>query len=175
MMKIQKINNNKNITNMKERIIKSALVVLGASIMTIYSASASNIKETSGGHLIENANGKWQNYNEIVSVTIENYNEGIDNTYILCMGLEEDRQTERIYRSFTNPEISMVEIINPEEYTTTYSLNVNSMLSKENEEFIANNKVGEVSWCLGADKIIPYSQISSMELQRNEFIQEKSR
>ncbi len=174
-MKIQKIKKSKHIANMKGKIIKSVLVVLGTGILAIHSTSTSNIKETSDRHLIENANGEWQNYSEIVLVTIEHYEGDLMSTYNLYMGLEDDKQIERIYRSFTNPEISMIENINPEKYTTTYHLNINSMLPKQNEEFIANNKIGEIVWGIGINNIIPFSQMSSMELESNEINQEKNR
>ncbi len=104
--------------------------------------------------LAENANGDWKEYLSLHTVAVCRNEEG--EKYELLVLLETDEKDKKVYRSLTNPEISVVEIYDENGYFLKYELQKKNGLEKQNEEFTKQNEVLYTVSSFGAPTQISY-------------------
>lgn len=129
-------------------------------------------KVESVGFLLEDANSEWKTYKEKISVTYEV--EGRNYQNVLIMGLEEEQENQKTYRSLTIPEYTLVEINDKENNSIEYILQDKSICPEsEIENFSENHIVTSVAWCISGDQIENFEEIKNQE-QISETIKNKT-
>ncbi len=118
-------------------------------------------KEETENKVVEDANGETNSYKYVVSVTYKMKDS--EDANVLLMGLVDERENEKTFRSFRIPEYSLVESYDPESYSTDYKLVTNSFLPEQNEEFTENAEVLSVAYLLSSTKYFSYTDVLQQE------------
>lgn len=175
MMKIKNIKKTKITKENKKTIIKYGILFAGyLAVLGVVSFKEKDYKISSlgitenRGMLLEDANKEWNNYKEKISVTYEVKESSYKN--VLIMGLIEDNENERIYRSLTVPEITLVETIDKENYKVDYILQDKSLFPESNiEEFSKTHNVTSVAWCIGGKDVESFEEIKKYEQDKEKM------
>lgn len=175
MMRIKNIKKTKITKENKKKMAKCGVLLAGYLAVigiisfkeTDYEIIPLEIVENKGV-LLEDANGEWNNYKEKISVTYEVKESNYKN--VLIMGLVEDNENERIYRSLTVPEITLVETIDKENYKVDYILQDKSLFPESNiEEFSETHNVTSVAWCIGGKDVESFEEIKKNEQDKEKM------
>lgn len=159
----------------KEKMVKKIALIgmyglLSSSLLTgCQKNSTVKVSESTKeeGRSVENANGEWKRYKNIVVATMEGPN-GLD---VLLMGLEEESENRKVYRSFRIPEYTLIETYEKETYALDYHLETKAFLPEKNEEFTNQNEVISVAYLIGSLEDLTYEDvliIEEMDLQNKE-------
>lgn len=116
--------------------------------------------------LAENANGEWKEYYDITEVIYE-----VNGEKTVClMALESNSKTQRIYRSLTCPEISLVETIDENFDIVKSEIVTNCMFPSQNEELRQTADVRKIGMHLPSYQI-RFNQVLEYE---NSIIEEEN-
>lgn len=124
--------------------------------------------------LAENANGEWKEYYDITEVIYE-----VNGEKTVClMALESNSKTQRIYRSLTCPEISLVETIDENFDIVKSEIVTNCMFPSQNEELRQTADVRKIgmhlpSYQIRFNQVLEYE--SSIIEEENGIKRNKSR